>query len=212
MSTVKLRIGPKDAGLKMSMDEFWEAEEQPGYLYELARGVLEAVEVPGDKHGQVVDNLHETISLYRRRHPGKIRRIAHGSDVRLLIPELQSDRHPDLGVVFKDAPKNVGGRQVPKLVCEVVSAGARARRRDLQEKPEEYLTIGVEQYWITDPENREVVVLTRRDGPAGPRWDEQRFTGDDVITTTLFPDFQGRVSDLWIDAEAAADDDSPDGE
>src|SRR5215467_14349214 len=88
MSTVKLRIGPTDHGRAMSLDEFREAEEQPGYLYELARGVLEVVEVPRDEHGQIVDNLHEAISTYRRRHRGRIRRIAHGSDIRLIIPEL----------------------------------------------------------------------------------------------------------------------------
>ncbi len=134
MSTVKLRVGPKDAGRRMSMDEFREAKEQPGYLYELARGVLDVVEIPRDKHGQIVHNLHETISDWNRLHPGKIRRIAHGSDIRLLIPELQSDRHSDLGIVFKGAPRNERGRQVPKLVCEVVSPGARASPPRLRRK------------------------------------------------------------------------------
>ncbi len=58
MSTVKLRIGPADRGRAMSLEEFREAEETAGYLYELARGVLEVVNVPRDKHGQIVDNLH----------------------------------------------------------------------------------------------------------------------------------------------------------
>src|SRR5689334_25205178 len=103
MATVRIRIGPADHGRPMTPDEFREAEEQPGYLYELARGGLEVSEVPRDDHGQVVDNLHEAISLYRREHPGRIRRIAHGSDVRLIITELKSGRHPDLAIVFYGA-------------------------------------------------------------------------------------------------------------
>jgi len=54
MATVNLRIGPADNGRRMTVDEFRKAEEQPGYLYELARGVLEVTEVPGDDHGQIL--------------------------------------------------------------------------------------------------------------------------------------------------------------
>jgi Uma2 family endonuclease len=133
MSIVKLRIGPADQGRAMSLEEFREADADPGYLYELARGVLDVVEIPGDEHGQIVDNLHEAISFYRSGHPGLIRRIAHGSDLRLIIFELDSDQHPDLAVVFLGAPLDERGRQSPALVCEVVSPGARARLRDYEE-------------------------------------------------------------------------------
>lgn len=205
MSTVKLRIGPKDRGRRLSLEEFREAEETPGYLYELARGVLEVVHIPGDAHGQVVDNLHEAISRYRRLHRGLIRRICHGSDIRLLIPELESDRHPDLAVVFKGALKNDLGRQIPSLVCEVVSPGARARRRDYQEKAEEYLRLRIQEYWSVDPELEEVVVLTRREDPAGPSWVERRFAGNDLIVSALLPDLQLTPSELCLDAEVEAD-------
>ena len=57
MATLRTRIGPADHGRLMTLDEFHDAQEQPGYLYELAQGVLEVVEVPGDDHAQVVDNL-----------------------------------------------------------------------------------------------------------------------------------------------------------
>src|SRR5207249_4381728 len=103
MASLKLHIGPADHGRRMTLDEFREAEEEPGYLYELARGVLEVTEVPGDDHGQIVHNVHEDLSDYHRGHPGLILRFAHGSDVRLLIPELESDRHPDLGVILRGA-------------------------------------------------------------------------------------------------------------
>jgi Uma2 family endonuclease len=200
MSTVKLRIGPADHGRTITLEEFREAEEEPGYLYELARGVLEVGEVPGDEHGQIIDNLHEAFSNFRRGHPGLIRRIAHGSDLRVIIPELESDRHPDLALVFFGASLNTRGRQIPALVCEVVSPGARARRRDYEEKAEEFLSLGIGEYWIVDPKNRIVTILElRRDGDA-PAWSERVFKGDDVITSTLLPGFQVTVSQLWIDA------------
>ena len=111
MATTNIRIGPADHGRRMTLDEFRDAEEEPGHLYELARGVLEVTEVPGDNHGQIVHNLHEALSQYRREHPDQILRFAHGSDIRLIIPELDSDRNPDLAIVFRGAPLNVRGRQ-----------------------------------------------------------------------------------------------------
>ncbi len=69
MATIRTRIGPADNGRKMTLEEFWDAEGQPGYLYELARGVLEVTQVPGEPHYQVVDNLHEGVSATGRQHP-----------------------------------------------------------------------------------------------------------------------------------------------
>ena len=63
MATTRIQIGPADHGRRMTLDEFREAEEEPGYRYELARGVLEVTEVPNDPHGQIVDNLHEAVSV-----------------------------------------------------------------------------------------------------------------------------------------------------
>ena len=61
MATARIRIGPADAGRAMTLEELREADEEPGYLDELARGVLEVTEVPRDAHGQIVHNLHTLV-------------------------------------------------------------------------------------------------------------------------------------------------------
>jgi Uma2 family endonuclease len=183
MSVVKLRIGPADHGRPMTLEEFREAEEQPGYLYELSRGVLEVSDI------------------YRMRHPGRIRRIAHGSDVRLLIPELKSDRHPDLAIVFHGAPLNARGRQIPQWISEVVSPGAKARRRDYEVKSEEYLALNIGEYWIIDPFEKKVTVRVRQETPEGPVWSERVFTGDEIIVSDLLPGLQLTVAELWANTE-----------
>src|SRR4051812_40106826 len=66
------RIGPADDGRALTLQEFLEADEEPGYRYELARGVLEVTEVPDDLHRQVMTNLYEAMARYRRDHPGVI--------------------------------------------------------------------------------------------------------------------------------------------
>ena len=38
MSTTRIQIGPADHGRRMTLDEFREADEEPGYRYELAGG------------------------------------------------------------------------------------------------------------------------------------------------------------------------------
>jgi Uma2 family endonuclease len=200
MATVRTRIGPADHGRKMTLEEFWDAEEQPGYLYELARGVLEVTQVPGDLHYQVVDNLHEAFSIYRREHPGLILRIGRGSDVQYVLPELDLDRNPDLAVVFREIPtRDVKGRRLSVLGVEVVSPGARARQRDYEDKKEDYLAVGLLEYWIVDPDERRVTVLSRREVDGAASWEEQTYRDGDVIVSELLPGFAGTVAELWAD-------------
>jgi Uma2 family endonuclease len=79
-TAVRLRIGPADHGRTMTLEEFLDAEEEEGYRYELARGVLEVTNVPNDPHGMVVCNLYDAFSRYRREHPGVIWRYGGGSE------------------------------------------------------------------------------------------------------------------------------------
>src|SRR3954467_6920664 len=98
---IRTRIGPADHGRAMTLEEFREAEEEPGYRYELARGVLEVAEVPNDPHGQIVSNLHCIFVDYHRAHPGLIRRTGGAGEFRLWIPGMVSGRNPDLAIVFR---------------------------------------------------------------------------------------------------------------
>jgi len=141
MSTAQTRIGPADHGRRMTIDEFRDAEEEPGYLYELARGVVEATEIRNDPHGQIEDNLRSALEVYRLQHPGLIRRCGGASAFRLWVPEMISGRNPDLAFVLEGTPKDERGRRRPAWAAEVVSAGKRARDRDYIAKREEYLLV-----------------------------------------------------------------------
>ena len=197
MSTMQLRLGPSDHGRTMSIQEFRDADEEEGYRYELAGGVLEVTEVPGPAHRRVVGNLYRAIARYDQAHPGMIETFGGGSEFRLWIPGKESGRNPDLGVVLEGSPRDDRGRTQPALVAEVVSRGSRAR--DYQTKREEYLAFGVLEYWIVDPALRQVVVLDRREGD----WDEQIVRADDVIPSRVLPGLDARAGELW----AGVDDD-----
>jgi Uma2 family endonuclease len=201
MATIQVRIGPADHGRRMTLDEFREAEEEQGYCYELARGVLEVTEVPNAPHWQVLDNLHEAISRYRRHHRGVILRIGHGSECRLLIPETASGRNPGLAIVFHDTPEDARGRRPPELAVEIVSPGREAHERDYVTKRGDYLAFGLRECWIVDPLRRQVTVLVREDRAEAAGWAEHVFRGDEMTVSPLLEGFAARVSELWADAE-----------
>src|SRR5262249_26363005 len=129
MSTTTRRIGPADHGRRMTLDEFIEADFEEGWLYELARGVIDVTEVPAPDHGWIVDRITTLFVLYRENHPSRIRYRAGGGECRLRFPFMQSDRHPDQAIYFTDAPsgRNPWARWVPALVVEVVSEGGEDR-------------------------------------------------------------------------------------
>ncbi len=205
MATVAtpLRIGPADHGRPMTLQGFLEAEEDDGYRYELARGVLEVTEVPNDPHGDVVSNLYSSIAGYKLANPGSIRRYGGGNEFRFWLPGMVSGRNPDLGVVLRGAPRDFRGRRLPALAAEVVSRGS--VHRDYVTKREEYLAYGLLEYWIVDPIERKVTVLTRR----GDVWDERVVRGDQVIPSLVLPGFLTTVNELWQTIE---DEDSDEAE
>jgi Uma2 family endonuclease len=194
------RIGPTDQGRRMTLEEFLEAEEEEGYRYELARGVLEVVEVPNDPHGVVVCNLYTAVARYRGEHPGVIHRFGGGSEFRFWLPGMISGRNPDLGVVLRGAPCDWRGRRIAALAAEVVSRDS--VERDYQIKREEYLAYGLLEYWIVDPLRRQVTVLTRR----GDAWHEAVFRDQQVLASLVLPGFATTVAELWVDIDAEAGD------
>jgi Uma2 family endonuclease len=190
-----LRIGPADHGRAMTLEEFRDVDEEPGYRYELARGVLEATEVPNDPHGQVEWNILRAFARYAEEHPGVIQRSGGSGSFRLWLPGMISGRNPDVAVVLKGAPWDVRGRRVPALAVEIVSAGGEAR--DYVTKREEYLAYGLFEYWIVDPQAKKVTVLARDGGV----WRERVFQGDQAVESVLLPDFATRVAEFWSEAE-----------
>src|SRR4051794_36233307 len=127
MATIATRIGPADHGRVMTLEEFRDAEEEEGYRYELARGVLEVTEVPDDSHGQIVCNLYRALATFQQAHPGVIRRYGGAGEFRLWLPGMNSVRNPDVAAVLQGAPKNLRGRRIPALAAEVVSLGGETR-------------------------------------------------------------------------------------
>ena len=185
-------VGPEQHGLAMAFEEFIEANFQEGWLYELARGTVVVTEMPGIHHGRIVLRITELFVLFDVTHRGVINYRAGGGECRIRLPGMKSDRHPDQAIYLHADPKGPGvwTRWVPQIVVEVVSPSG--EDRDYVEKREEYLHIGVLEYWILDPKRRRMLILRR----AGDLWEENVLGEDGVHRTELLPGLEARVGEL----------------
>src|SRR6202035_267470 len=125
------------------------------------------------------------IIAYQFANPGMIALIAGGMDCKLLVGDLESERHPDLAV-YKTMPprgENLWSRWLPELVIEVVSLSS--QQRDYVEKREEYLALGIKEYWIIDADRQEMLALRRVRG----KWKGTVVTRGEKYETPLLPGF-----------------------
>jgi Uma2 family endonuclease len=193
-----LRLGPADHGRPMTLEEFLEADNEEGFHYELARGVLEVTQVPNDPHGQIIWNIYSVLRDYAREHPGVIKRAGGTGEFQLLMPGIVSGRNPDVAVVLNGTSKDGRGRRPPSFVAEVVSP--RGEERDYEIKREEYLLFGIREYWIIDPMIRRVTLLVRD----GDVWAVTSKGDDETIHSVVLPGLAVPVVDLWADTDDTA--------
>ena len=199
MTKTLAKVGPADHGKRMSLEDFDKAEAQEGHLYELSRGVITVSGVPKGRHLAQIKVLRLQLFSYDVAHPGIIDTVAGGSECKILLAELESERHPDLAV-YKSSSEGLEEDSlwmtwVPDLVIEVVSSGS--EERDYGENREEYLRFGVREYWIVDASRDCITVLKRWGG----RWREQIVKSQEKYNTPLLPGF---TLDLAAVFEAAS--------
>jgi Uma2 family endonuclease len=65
----------------------------------------------------------------------------------------------------------------PVLVVEVVSPGKANEERDYRYKRSEYAARGISEYWIVDPQQAKVSVLTLVAG----LYEAEEYTGDAIV-------------------------------
>jgi Uma2 family endonuclease len=198
MPKALVRIGPSDHGRRMSLEDFDEAEVQPGYIYELSRGTIIVSDVPNADHFMMVSEARRQFGEYDRARPGEIFAIAGSGECKVLLAEFQSERHPDLAVYMTPPPGagNVWSMWVPEVVIEVISSGS--RHRDYLEKPTEYLQFGIKEYWILDAEKKKMVILKR----VGGQWSEKTIKPPKIYKPGLLPGLEFSCKNVFEAADA----------
>lgn len=164
----RIRIGPEDHGRRMSLDDFDRAIAREGRMYELGKGVVEVSEVPSLEHLAQVEEIKTQLYRYKVSNPGLIHSVASSNEAKILIAGTGSERHPDLSIYLGPPPEtDVWSLWIPAIVIEVVSESS--RRRDYDEKPDEYLEFGVDEYWIIDAARKQMLVNVRWRGQRKPQ-------------------------------------------
>jgi Uma2 family endonuclease len=200
MTALSITLTLADRGRRMSLAEFDRAESADGRLYELSRGIVTVVEVPNVRHFLQVDAIRRQLYLYQDAHPDLVRHIGSGAECKMLIEELDSERHPDLLIYHSNPPAHdVWSLWIPELVVEVVSESS--RDRDYEEKPDEYLRFGVKEYWIVDWYQRAMTVHRRSRG----RWKTSLVQPPARHTTHLLPGFELDLEPVFSAADRAPD-------
>jgi len=79
------------------------------------------------------------------------------------------------------------------LTVEIVSQGREDRERDLVTKRTEYARAGIQEYWIVDPEQETVTVLSL----SGDVYAEGDLFGrGDVVSSSLLPELSLPVAEI----------------
>jgi Uma2 family endonuclease len=187
----------------MTLQEFDRAEFVEGYRYELINGVLVVSPIPSPQERDGNEELGYWLRLYRDQHPQgrSLNLTLHEHTIRTPANRRRADRVIWASLDHKPKCET----ETPTIICEFVSSGKRDRKRDYEEKRDEYLAINVQEYWVIDRFQRVMTVFTMADGKIQPRVIRPKQT----YTTPLLPGFELPLAKLLAvsDAYAGAGDD-----
>ncbi len=192
----ELRLGPDSCGALLTPEEFDAAEYEPGWRYELIYGVLVVSPAALRKERDPNEELGHWLRNYQESHPR-----GHSLDATFYddtVVTARARRRADR-VIFAGLGRTPQPGDVPTIVVEFVSAGKRNLTRDYKAKRDEYLTLGVREYWIIDRFARRLTVHRLQ----GETSDTQVVHEGGSYNTQLLPGFELSLdsilarADLW---------------
>jgi Uma2 family endonuclease len=173
---------------RLSFEEYLAYDDGTDTRYEIVDGVLVAMSAEHPLNPRIAVFL--MFALARLGVPE--RNLVIGHQIRV-DPIKVSARQPDLVVHSDQSDAAIDGPNIlpfegtpPRLVVEVVSSSKtdkKSRDRDYQEKRAEYAARSIPEYWIVDPEQAIILVLSL----SGDQYQETRFTGTQRIQSPMFP-------------------------
>jgi Uma2 family endonuclease len=104
------------------------------------------------------------------------------------------NRYPDLVVLREEHLELTRSRLTvtatmppPRMVAEIVSPGKENRERDYERKRAQYQAVGISEYWIIDPHQRQITVLRLE---KGIYIEVGVFRGGEEIVSPAFPELK----------------------
>jgi Uma2 family endonuclease len=163
------------------------------WLVEFSNGFIEFLPLPTLNHQFILQALYEVLKAFvKSRGLGKV--VTAGYKVKLWEEKY---RQPDLVFILSDHLSRMGQDFTlgADLVMEIISGSDSDRHRDLVEKRAEYARARIPEYWIVDPAEGRITVLTLQ----GTEYIEHGvFARGERATSRLLPEFE-------VDVTAALD-------
>jgi Uma2 family endonuclease len=186
---------PVNPDVKLTYDDYVQFPDD-GLRHELIDGEHYVTPTPIRKHQAIATNLVGIIWSYLREHPvGRVFTAPFDvilSDFDVVEPDLLFLTNARLAEITT-SPWVKGA---PSLVVEIGSPGT--RKRDATIKRRLYERVGVDEYWIIDPELDAIDVYRLIDGRYH-RTAQLSLEAGDVLTTALLPGLRLPLSTIFED-------------
>ena len=161
---------------------------------EFDNGFVEVHDAPTDRHQAIISYFIAVLRTLAKQIGG----VERPAGLRLRLWD-QKYREPDI-VFLRDRGSSLRNENYwdgADLAIEIVSASLEDRERDLVAKRIEYAQAGIQEYWIVDPAEETITVLSL----SGDVCSESGFFNrGDVVTSSLLPELALPVSEI-LDAD-----------
>jgi Uma2 family endonuclease len=175
---------------RLSLEDYLNYDDGTDIRYELVDGELVPMSLGKGEHSAIIMMLRDVLN-------DQAKSIGQPWIVIPALAGIRSPRGtrwdtvriPDITIMPLEQWDSLRGREAvidlneppPLLVVEVVSEST--KRVDYRSKRSEYAVLDIPEYWIVDPIDGVVVVLTLDDGA----YESVEFRNDEPILSTTFP-------------------------
>lgn len=174
---------------RFTLAEYLAYDDGTDKWYELENGELREMPAESDLNNQIAMYLISAFLKYV-----SIRLLRRGTEI-AVSGSRTTVRVPDLLILTEESATALtdSTRSIitpdmppPALVVEVVSPGKENQDRDYRYKRSEYAARGIREYWLVDPKQARVTILTLVDG----LYEEASFRDDEALVSPMFPDLK----------------------
>lgn len=173
--------------------DYWALEgSYEGFRHiELSNGHLDVLPMPTELHQFILVYFFEALKAFTKAHaPGVV--LPSGLKIRLKEGNI---REPDVSYMKAENRHRRHNKAWTgaDLVMEVVSEDRKDDQRDWETKRKEYARAGISEYWIIDPQERIIRVLTLKGKTYKVHGD---FGPGAQATSALLPGFEVSVDEV----------------
>lgn len=185
--------------VNLTFQDYLEYDDSTDRLYELVDGELRLMTPASPLHSDIIDFIFKQFDqeVEGLNLDYVVKQISVG-----IRTNLKTSRLPDVCVIHKrdwqqlrNMNVNSAVLEVPfAVIVEVVSPGKEGRKRDHVNKKIEYQNKQVPEYWIVDPEENKIAILSL----VNNEYEMNEFTDNQTIVSETFPNLKLTVKQIVL--------------